>query len=76
MEMNIKQCLENLRYDIGNGGIKEDTFAVTCYITMANKAHRLLENGATDQQEANYAKEYLALCRNSGSDVLKCISAG
>ncbi len=74
--MNLTQCLENLKHDVSNGGIAEGSFAVNCYITMANKAHRLLKNGARDQQEANYAREYLALCHNSGSDVLKCISEG
>jgi hypothetical protein len=71
--MNLGQCLRNLRHDIGNGGLEEDTFAMNCYITMANRARRLLKSNASDQREAT---EYLALCSNSGSDSLRCIVEG
>ncbi len=74
--MDLRQCLENLKYDIGNGGVDDDTFATTCYITMANKAHRLLESGASDQRTANDAKEYLTLCCSSESAGLRCVAKG
>jgi hypothetical protein len=71
--MDLERCLKNLKADVNNGGVKEDTFAVTCYITVANMARRMLGNGA-NQQEAEFAREYLALCRRSGSDILRYIS--
>lgn len=71
--MNLGQCLKNLRHDIGNGGLEDDTSAMIWYITMANEARRLLKSNASDQREA---REYLALCNNSGSDSLRCIVEG
>lgn len=72
--MNLKQCLENLKYDTGNGGVEEDSFAMICYITMANKARRLLRDSALDQRAMDDAKEYLALCCRSDSDSLRCVA--
>ena len=74
--MNLGQCLENLRHDISNGGLEDDTFAMNCYITMANEARRLLGSDVPDQREADYAREYLALCGNSGSASLRCVVEG
>lgn len=74
--MDLGQCLENLKYDVSNGGLEDDTFAMICYITMANKARRLLRSNTSDQREADYAREYLALCCNSGSDSLRCVLEG
>jgi len=74
--MHLGQCLENLKHDINNGGLEDDTFAMNCYITMANKARRLLRIGTSDRQEAGDAKEYLAVCCNSGSDSLRCVAEG
>jgi|GEM_PF-2741096 len=74
--MDLGQCLENLKHDISNGGLEDDTFAMNCYITMANKALRLLGSDVSDQREADHAREYLALCGNSGSDSLRCIVEG
>ena len=71
--MNLTQCLENLKHDIRNGGIEEDSFAAVCYITMANEASRLLKSGVADQRETDRATEYLALCRRSGSDSLRYV---
>ncbi len=71
--MNLTRCLENLKHDVSNGGIDEDSFAVVCYITMANAASRLLKSGAADQRETDCATEYLALCRRSGSDSLRYV---
>ncbi len=72
--MDLGQCLQNLKYDISNGGFEDDTFSMVCYITMANKAHRLLKTGTSDQRKD--AEEYLALCRSSGSGGLKCVAEG
>jgi len=74
--MDLGQCLENLKYDVSNGGLEDDTFPMICYITMANEARRLLGSDVSDQREANYAREYLALCGNSGSASLRCVVEG
>ena len=74
--MDLRQCLNNLKNDLGNGGIQDDTFPVVCYMTMANKAHRLLKESALDQQTRSNADEYLSMCRRSGSDSLKCVAMG
>jgi len=70
--MDLRRCMENLKHDISNGGLEDDTFAMVCYITMANRARRLLENMVFDEQAEEVAKEYLALCCNSESDSLRC----
>ena len=69
--MDLKQCLNNLKYDLGNGGIRDETFAMNCYVTMANKAHRLLKSDTSDQEAQALAEEYLSLCANSGNDALE-----
>ena len=69
--MDLRQCLENLKHDINNGGIEDDSFPTVCYVTMANAARRLLETSKPDQQEADNAREYLSLCRKAGSDSLR-----
>ncbi len=74
--MDLRQCLENLKHDVDNGGLVDDTFPVTCYITMAHEARRLLKNGELDQKAAADAKEYLTVCCESGSDGLKCVAEG
>ena len=74
--MILRQCLENLKSDINNGGLEDDTFAMVCYITMANEARRLLKNDVLDQQKTEDAKEYLALCCRSGNDSLICVAEG
>ncbi len=43
--MDLKQCLENLKHDVNDGGIEDDTFATLCYVTMANEARRILSSG-------------------------------
>jgi hypothetical protein len=68
--------LENLKYDVSNGGLEDDTFAMNCYITMAKKARRLLRSGTPDQQAAENAKEFLALCCEHGSGGLRCTAEG
>ena len=73
--MDLRLCLENLKHDVNNGGLEDDTFAMVCYITMANEARRVLESKTLDQQTAEEATEYLAICCNSGSDALRCIAA-
>lgn len=73
--MDLRQCLENLRRDIGNGGPEDDSFATNCYIIMANQARRLLRS-AVDTQELNDAREYLATCSNSGCDGLVAVAVG
>lgn len=70
--MDLRKCMENLRYDMANGGLEEDSFAMNCYITMAIRACRILKNGAS-QEEMDDAREYLALCISSGIDSLKCV---
>ena len=70
--MDLKQCLKNLKHDVNNGGLTEDTSAVIWYIGMANNARRLLKSRTSDQQTAEDAKEYLTLCCSSGSDSLRC----
>ena len=72
--MNLRQCLSNLKHDLDNGGIKDDTFATVCYMTMANKARRLLENDTLDQQTRDNANEYLSMCSRAGSDSLRYIA--
>ena len=72
--MNLRQCLDNLKHDVNNGGVEDDTFAMICYVTMANKARRILENGNLDQQTMADAREYLALCCSSDSSSLRCIA--
>jgi hypothetical protein len=73
--MTLSQCLKELKHDINNGGLEDDTFAMNCYVTMANKARRLLENGTSDKQAADVAREYLAVCFDSSSDTLRYIAA-
>ena len=63
--MDIGKCLENLKYDLNNGGVVEDSFAAICYVTMANTACRILEKGAT-QKDIDEAKAYIDLCHSSG----------
>lgn len=67
--MNLSKCMENLKADLGNGGIAEDSFAAICYVTMANTACRMLNNGST-QKEIDDAKAYISLCHTSGVDSL------
>ena len=74
--MDLKQCLKNLKHDVNNGGLTEDTSPAIWYIGGANEARRLLSNGTSDQQAAEDAKEYLALCCSSGSDSLRCAAEG
>ncbi len=74
--MDLRQCLDNLKHDLGNGGIKDDTFPVVCYVTMANKAKRLLKSDTLDQQARNDASEFLSVCSKSGSDSLRYIAGG
>jgi hypothetical protein len=74
--MTLGQCLENLKHDVSNGGLEDDTFGMICYIAMANEAQRLLRSGALDQPALDDAREYLTLCRNSGSDGLRCVAGG
>ena len=72
--MDLGKCLENLRVDLNNGGVVEDSFAAICYVTMANTACRILTNGAT-QKEINKAKEYITLCHTSGVGSLMSITS-
>ena len=72
--MKLKQCLENLKRDINDGVIEDDTFATICYITMANEARRLLASELVNQQAANDAREYLATCCGSGNDTLRFVA--
>ncbi len=72
--MNLRQCLSNMKSDMSNGGIRDDTFPVVCYMTMANKARQLLKEDTLDQQTRNNANEYLSMCRRSGSDSLKYVA--
>ena len=71
--MELKQCLENLRHDVSNGGVEDDTFATLCYVTMANEARRIVSDGSSTQEVAD-AKEYLTLCCGSDSDSLRYIA--
>jgi hypothetical protein len=71
--MDIGKCLENLKADLSNGGVVEDTFAAICYVTMANTACRILAEGAT-QKEFNKAREYIALCNTSGVGSLMSVT--
>lgn len=70
--MNIRVCLENLKYDLSNGGIEEDSFAMNCYITMAHEACRILKSAAS-RRDIDDAKEYIALCKDSGIGSLRCV---
>ena len=72
--MDLRHCLNNLKSDLDNGGISDDTFATTCYVTMANKAHQLLKSDESDQLTRADANEYLSMCRQSGSDSLRYIA--
>jgi len=68
--MNAKLLTKNLKDDIGNGGVKDDTHAANCYIIAATAARRILnddaESGFVDDEEASHnAKEYLVLCDQS-----------
>ena len=74
--MDLRQCLDNLKRDLDNGGIKDDTFATVCYMTMANEARRLLKGDALDQQTRDDANEYLSMCSSSGSDSLRYVAEG
>ena len=73
--MDLKQCMENLKQDVNNGGIEDDSFAVNFYITMANEARRILNSGSSDQKVAD-ARAYLSICCSSGGDSLRYIAAG
>ena len=72
--MDLKHCLSNLKRDLDNGGISDDTFATTCYVTMANKAHQVLKSDESDRLTRADASEYLSMCRQSGSDSLRYIA--
>lgn len=72
--MDLKQCIENLKYDINNSGVEDDTFPMICYITMAHRAHRILRAGKASQEDMNQAREFLSLCKYSQSDSLKLIA--
>lgn len=72
--MNLRQCLENLKNDINNGGPEDDTFPVNCYIVMVHEVHRKLRQGIGDQQEVDTANEYLNLCSRSRSDGLRAVA--
>ena len=75
-EMNLEQGLVNLEEDISNGGVIDDTFAAICYITIANKAIRLLGCRPLDQRDADTANKFLMLCSRSGIDSLKFVVEG
>lgn len=70
--MDLRKYIECLRYDLVNGGVQDDSFAMNCYITMANEACRILRSEAS-QQEMDTAKEYITLCLSSGNDSLRCV---
>ena len=72
--MDLKQCMENLKQDVNNGGIVDDSIAANFYITMANEARRILNSGLSDQKAAD-ARAYLSICCSSGSDSLRYIAA-
>ena len=72
--MDLRRCLENLKHDINNGGLEDDTFAMICYVTMANEAHRIIKEDTSHQQMLDNAKEYLALCSSSESASLRCVA--
>ena len=71
--MDLKQCMENLKHDVDNGGVDDNSFAMNCYVTMANEARRILGNGSSAQKAAD-AKEYLTTCSNCGSDSLRYVA--
>jgi len=71
--MELRRCLDNLKHDVSNGGLVDDTFPVVCYVTMANKALRILHSPAAQQDKAA-AEEYLTLCRDSGTASLRSIA--
>jgi len=73
--MNLRICLDNLKHDLNNGGIEEDSFAMNCYITMANEARRMLKRSLS-QSEIDDAIQYLSLCRDSGASSLQSIASG
>ena len=73
--MDLKKCLDNLRHDLNNGGVEDDSFAMNCYVTIANEAHRLIECDTSDERTRKVANEYLAMCRSSGSDILRYVAA-
>lgn len=73
--MDLKQCMDNLKRDVDNGGVEDDSFATNCYVTMANEARRILDSGLSDQKAAD-ARAYLSICCSSGSDSLRYIAAG
>lgn len=70
--MDLKVCLENLKSDLSNGGVEEDSFAMNCYVIMANEAVRIVKNGGPIEM-LDIASEYIALCRNSGIGSLQFI---
>jgi hypothetical protein len=74
--MDLEQGLANLRNDISNSGVEDDTFATICYITIANQAIRLLESRPPDQRDADTANEFLMLCSRSGNDSLRYLVEG
>ena len=74
--MDLGQYLENLRCDIACGGVEDDSFAAICYITAANEAHRTLSGDVSDEQALDDARQYLALCGDSGCDGLMAVATG
>jgi hypothetical protein len=72
--MDLEKCLENLKHDVNNGGLEDDSFAMNCYVTMANKARRMVKNGSSDPKSKVSAEEYLTICCKSGNDILKYIA--
>ena len=71
--MDLRQCLDNLQHDVNNGGLEDDSFAMNCYITMANEAHRILSTTSAQQDKVE-AQEYLEMCRNFGTASLKYVA--
>jgi len=72
--MDLRNCLESLKYDISNESLEDDTFAMVCYITMVHEASKLLENGEADERDMGDAEEYLEICRSCECDSLRTIA--
>lgn len=69
-KMDLAKGIDNLRSDLDNGGIKEDSSAIIMYIALANQAKKVLKFSPGDAT----AEEFLNLCQESGSPSLKLVA--
>lgn len=70
--MNLGKYIENLKNDLENGGVADDSVAVLCYITAANRAKEVIQAGGPEKETA---QSFLDLCMQSGCEGLRTVVA-